>query len=293
MSGEICALGCAFCWAMSSTLTKSVTGKFQAMNLNLLRCLAASIFFWMIIPFSPGTKALTQAPPDALLYFTLSAVIGIAVGDTLYIRALRLINVTLAFPIAQSAMPLMTLGLAVLLLGEPLTWTLALGTVLILAGIYLIAVPEGRTRLPLAERVSERRGLGISLMLIASGLWAISIPLLKMGLRDVNPILANGVRLPVASLLLIFLVHFQKPFLPSTQAWHPRDFPWGINRGFRIWIGRDLISSGHPKCGGGEGGSTDQQRAPFRASPFGFPIERRSDPEDHPGHGVGDFRHPF
>ncbi len=230
MSGEISALGCALCWATSSTLTKSLTGKFQPLALNLLRCFTASLLFWVIIPFFPGTKALTQAPPLGLLYLILSALIGIAVGDTRYLRGLRSINITLAFPIAQSVWPLMTLGMAVLWLGEPFTWTLAMGTALILAGIYLIAAPEGRTRHLLMDRAAEKKGEGISLVLIASGLWAISISFLKLGLQEINLILANGVRLPAASLLLIFFLLFQKPAHPATRP-GIRDFSLGALTG--------------------------------------------------------------
>lgn len=187
------------------------------MNLNLLRCLAASIFFWMIIPFYPGTKALSQTPATPLLYLILSAVIGIAVGDTIYFRCLRLINVTLAFPIAQSAMPLMTLGAAVLFLEEPITWLFALGTFLVLGGIYLIIAPDGKTRLLLKGRILERRGVGISLILLAASFWTISISLLKVSLQQVNLVLANGIRLPVASLLLIILVLMQNPIRQPTK----------------------------------------------------------------------------
>ncbi len=107
MSGEIRALACALCWAVSSILTKSVAGKFDPLRLNLLRCLAASVVLWSIIPFSPGAHALSQAPWAALLYLVLSALIGISAGDTIYIKGLKLIKGSLAFPIAQSAMPLL------------------------------------------------------------------------------------------------------------------------------------------------------------------------------------------
>jgi DME family drug/metabolite transporter len=208
--GELSALGCAFCWSLSSTLTKSLSGKFEPRTLNLLRCLAASIFLWGIISFSPGINALGQAPGDSLIYLILSALIGIALGDTIYIRGLKLINITVAFPIAQSAMPLFTLGAAVLFLGETITRALLLGTTLVLAGVYLIAGPGKRNRFPGPVPTAEKKGMGIGLILLASLLWAISISLLKVGLQGVSLILANGVRLPVASLALIFLILFQK-----------------------------------------------------------------------------------
>lgn len=217
MIGEISALGCALCWAVSSTLTKSLAGKFEPLALNLLRCLAASIVFWGIIPFSPGTQALTKIPQAAFLYLMLSALIGIAIGDTIYLRALKLINVTVAFPIAQSAWPLLTLILAVLFLGEPITWSLGLGTALVLVGVYLIVAPGRKARFPFAMAPSERKGLGIGLMLIASALWAISISCLKLGLQGVSLILANGLRLPAASLALLFLILLQNPNPQSTK----------------------------------------------------------------------------
>ena len=217
MIGEISALGCALCWAASSTLTKSLAGKFEPLNLNLLRCAAASILLWGIIPFTPGTQALGQAPGVSLLFLALSALIGIAVGDTLYIRGLRLINVTLAFPMAQSAMPLFTLAAAILFLGEKVTWSLFLGTGLVLGGIYLIIEPGRRRRHLQTNLPPEKRRMGVSLVICASLLWAISISLLKLGLQGVSLILANGVRLPLAALVLLLLILWQKsPPQPTT-----------------------------------------------------------------------------
>lgn len=230
MTGEISALGCALCWAVSSALTKSVAGKFEPIRLNLLRCLAASVVLWSIIPFSSGTHALSQAPWVALLFLVLSALIGISVGDTIYIRGLKLINVSLAFPIAQSAMPLLTLCAAVLFLGEMITWGLALGTALVLVGIYLITGLGPGSRLPLTVPTGEKKGMGIGLILIASLLWAISISLLKIGLQEVSLILANGVRMPVASLALIILIRFQNSTHQPTRV-HVRDVAEGAASG--------------------------------------------------------------
>lgn len=220
MIGEVSALGTALCWAVSSTLTKSLAGKFEPMTLNLLRCFAASLFLWGIIPFNPGMPALFQASWTALFYLALSALIGISVGDTIYIRGLRLININLAFPIAHAAWPLFTLLAAILFLGETITWSLSLGTALTLGGIYLIAWPGG-SRFPLAVSLFAKRRLGIFLVILASFLWAISISFLKLGLQDVSLVLANGIRLPLASLLLIILILFPKSLPRPTNLNFP------------------------------------------------------------------------
>jgi DME family drug/metabolite transporter len=143
LTGEISALACAFTWAMSSTLTKSLAPRFHPLTLNLLRCLGASFIIWALIPFYPGVQSLFQARPASVIFLIASALLGICVGDTIYIQALKIIPVTLAFPLAQASMPVFTLIAAVLFLGEPFTGGLAMGTALVIGGIYLIAGPQG------------------------------------------------------------------------------------------------------------------------------------------------------
>jgi len=214
--GEISALGCAFCWALSSTLTKSLSGKIEPLSLNFIRCLGAAVPLWAIIPFYPGVYGLSPITGKAVLYLSLSALVGMSVGDTIYIRGLRLINVTLAFPIAQSVTPLLTVVAAFLFLEETITRSFVGGTVLILAGIYLIAIPVGASPLSL-DGPQEKRGMGIGLILIATVFWTVSIVFLKFGLKETEPIVANGIRLPVATLALLPLVFLQKSFPEGSQ----------------------------------------------------------------------------
>jgi DME family drug/metabolite transporter len=206
LTGEISALGCAFTWALSSVFTKSLAPRFRPLTLNLLRCLGASVFLWVLIPFYPGIQSLYQAPAASVLFLVISAVLGICLGDTFYLRGLKMIDITLAFPLAQSSMPVLTLIAAVLFLGERMTLFLAVGTALVIGGIYLIAVPPPS---PFSS-THQRRGMGISLILMASVFWTISISLLKLGLQGVHLVVANGIRLPLACLMLVPLALGQK-----------------------------------------------------------------------------------
>jgi drug/metabolite transporter (DMT)-like permease len=140
----------------------------------------------------------------------ISALLGICLGDTIYIKGLRMIHVTLAFPLAQSSMPVLTLIAAVLFLGERMSWFLASGTTLVIGGIYLIAVPRAPAPASSFTPAHQKKGMGIGLILIASVLWTISNSLLKLGLQGVNLVMANGIRIPVACLLLIPLAFGRK-----------------------------------------------------------------------------------
>ena len=210
MTGEISALGCAFIWALSSVFTKSLAPRFHPLTLNLLRCLGASFVLWVLIPLYPGVQSLGQAPPASVVFLVVSALLGICLGDTIYIQGLKMVNVTLAFPLAQSSMPILSLIAAVLFLGERITGSLAVGTALVIGGIYLIAAPHGPASAPPFSPTHQRKGKGIGLILIASVLWTISISLLKPGLQGVNLVMANGIRLPVACLLLLPLAFGQR-----------------------------------------------------------------------------------
>jgi len=217
LTGEISALGCAFTWALSSVFTKSLAPRFHPLTLNLLRCLGASFVLWALIPFYPGIQSLGQAPAASVIFLVISAVLGISLGDTIYIQGLKMINVTLAFPLAQSSMPVLTLIAAVLFLGERMTWSLAVGTALVIGGIYLIAVPHGSAPASPFSPTHQKKGRGISLILMAAALWSISISLLKPGLQGVNLVLANGIRLPLACLVLIPLALGQRRADPSSK----------------------------------------------------------------------------
>ncbi len=208
MLGEISGLACALCWAVSSIATKSLAGKFEPLILNLLRCLGASLLLWMVIPFFPGYQGIMQAPRMSVFLLVLSAISGISVGDTIYIRGLRLMRVTLAFPLAQTSMPVLTLMAAVLFLNEKITWMMGLGTALVLIGISFNASSLGQSRAGIS--MGERKALGIALVLLAACLWAVSVSLLKIGLAGISLILANGIRLPVASAALVSVFLFQK-----------------------------------------------------------------------------------
>jgi drug/metabolite transporter (DMT)-like permease len=201
-----------------------LAGKIEPLTLNFIRCLGAALFLWLLIPFHPGTGGLSQIPPATLLLLVFSALLGMSVGDTLYIRGLKLIQVTLAFPIAQSATPLLTVSVAFLFLGEAFSPWFVFGTFLAVSGICLAAVPEGATFRSLRAPL-EKRGTGVGLILIASLFWTVSIAFLKLGLQQTDPFLANGIRLPVSALALMPLAFFEKT-APATST----QSPW------RLWL---------------------------------------------------------
>ena len=141
-----------------------------------------------------------HTPLLPLAYVVASAVIAVAIGDTVYIKSLSFLDVSLAFPIAQCSFPVLTMFVAVLVLEESFTWTTGAGAVLVVLGIYLIAVAGKR---PGANSVSGGiSGKGVILAITAAVTWTIGVATLKKGVIGMDPFVAAAIRIPSAAIVL-------------------------------------------------------------------------------------------
>jgi transporter family protein len=100
-----------------------------------IRTLVILVFAWSIAFAKGEHHALSGLSKKALLFLVLS---GVATGLSwlAYFRALQLGPASRVAPVDKLSLA-MTIVLAVLVLGEPLTWRVALGAALIVAGALL------------------------------------------------------------------------------------------------------------------------------------------------------------
>ena len=127
--------------------------------------------------------------------------------------------------------PLTTLLFEYLLLGFEPDRTLALGALLVVAGVALLS--QRSTQVDAAG--GGRTGIGIAFALSASFVWGFGVVLLKPALAHVTLVQANALRMPlVALLLLIFRI------LPAREASIGRL----DRRAFLIIAGSGLIGMG-------------------------------------------------
>jgi drug/metabolite transporter (DMT)-like permease len=197
MIGTIYALIAALCWAGGGTILKFLTTKIDALSLITLRLCATLPLLLAVILLSGRGTELVNTPLMPLVYLIISGVIGIAIGDTIFIKSLSYLNVSQAFPIALCSNPVFTVLLAVLLLGESFTWVTGLGTFFVLLGVYLLT---SRMTNSTPGRI---RGKGIILALITGAVWAVSVVTLKLGAIDMNPLVAAAIQLPSAIIVLL------------------------------------------------------------------------------------------
>ena len=228
--GEAAAIAAALAWAMASLVMKQLSGRYPALPLGAWRCLFASLFF--VVIFAPAGRVhdVASFPLSALAALVGSALVGIVLGDTNYIRALRFAPLAVVYPISMTLYPLFAVILATSFLNESLGWPFALGTALVLAGVAAIAFsrpsPAAAGELALGGEAlqSERLRLGLGLAIFSALCWGGSTIVLKLALEDVDVIAANTLRLPIIAGFLVGLSLRQLPAL------HPRAF------GRSLWL---------------------------------------------------------
>jgi uncharacterized membrane protein len=203
LSGELNSLFSALLWAMASVLLTVGAKRLPVVPLNLVRCVVSTSFFWALLPFYGGLNALTAISPDAWLWLVVSVLGLLVVGDTLYFRSMDLAGVSWAMPVA-SISPLWAVLLAAWFVDEPLTATLLLGTVLVVAGVILLSRTAGQSSGGRAIEPAARRA-GLLLALLVSVLWAIGQVALKPATAGIHSVVANSVRQPMGMLMLLGL----------------------------------------------------------------------------------------
>ena len=201
MMGAVYALTAALFWAGSSTILKFLTTRIDALSLNTLRLCGASLLLFAIILLSGRGTELVNTPLIPLAYLIISGVIALTIGDIIFIKSLSYLDVSRAFPIAQCSYPVFTMFLAVSLLGESFTWVTGLGTFFVLLGIYLIT--STRMAPSINSALRRIRGKGIILALIAGAVWAIAAVTLKLGILDMDPLVAAAIRVSSGTIVLL------------------------------------------------------------------------------------------
>ena len=239
MSGEMMALLSALLWAITSVLLAVGAKRLDVVPLNLVRCTVSTIFFVSLLPFFGGIQALADLTPSNWLWLIVSVLALLVVGDTLYFRSMDLAGVSWTMPVS-SINPLWSVFLAAIFVGEPLTWSLLGGAVLVVLGTVVVSrsagqagavvpsspahaagIPGALAAQTAATKDAEKRRKGgrarepgdrrkgLLLALLVSVMWAVGAVAIKPATAGVHSVVANSVRQPLAMLMLLGLTLFR------------------------------------------------------------------------------------
>jgi len=161
----------------------------------------------LLIAFNPFRSANLNLPPQTIIILALSVLFGAAFGDFVYFASQARIGVSSAFAIANTY-PITTYLLAIAFLGELFFFTRLFGAVLAVLGIAIITKEQSKN--PEYERTSTHKTgnyQGYALAVLTSIMYAIATIMIDSGVRDIDPIDANVIRLAFGSVFLVPLFY--------------------------------------------------------------------------------------
>ena len=206
--GEVVGLLAALAWSTTGLLVRAHGAHMHAIVINALRLGISGSVFVLAWPFVSDRQPV---PPAAWLFLGTSMVAGLGVGDSLYFEALKRIGVARAMPISMGYPVLASIG-AVVLLHERMGPLAAVGVLLTLGGVYLVARPAATSS---ARTSSAGRAywIGVGMAAAAAVSWSCSTLALGPALALVDVPTASAIRTPLASALL-FLTAKRTGVLP-------------------------------------------------------------------------------
>lgn len=190
--GIAAALVSAFCWAMGSILFKKLGDELSPIALTFAKGVVGTAFLALAI----GTAGFQAIGNPELIMLTLSGVLGIAVGDTLFFKALGNLG-------AHAIVVLLTLGqvftllLAVVWLDERPSVSEWLGIVFVISGVTLVLWAR------LNEEGSSKL-IGVAWGLAAVACMAVATIIAKEALATIDSIQAAFIRM-LAGTVGVFL----------------------------------------------------------------------------------------
>lgn len=132
--GEVLVILAQVVWAIALLLQKKVVGNVDPLTVTFVSSLAGSL---VLTPFIL-TKDISISRVD-LMYLIIAGTLWIAAGEFIYISGLKLTTASRASLLALT-FPVFVTVLAIIFLGEQITWKFILASILIATGIIVMVI---------------------------------------------------------------------------------------------------------------------------------------------------------
>ncbi len=202
MIGELAALGAAISWTFSAILYRQALQQTKPISANIIRLSCTSAILLVFLVAIGKLGVLTNLSANVAVLAAVSGIIGLGLGDTLYMLSLKLVGVARAVPITCTY-PLFGLLWTVVFSGEAITFGVVFGTVAIVAGIWLLSY-EKKDANTVKRQVLIK---GVAAALATALLWSVSISMMDLAVEETpsldQALVVNVMRASMIGLLLL------------------------------------------------------------------------------------------
>lgn len=197
---------------VTSILAKCGIRKTDSNVATAIRTIVVLLFAWTMVFIVGSQKTISQISPKSLLFLILS---GLATGASwlCYFRALQLGDVNKVVPIDKSS-TILTILLALIFLGEGITWLKGAAVVLIAVGTFLMIQKK--------ESGGEKSKAWFVYAVLSAVFASLTSILAKVGIEGVESNLATAIRTGVVLLMswvVVFVTKKQRtvPKIPKKE----------------------------------------------------------------------------
>ncbi len=180
MIGELAALGAALSWAIAPLLYRKALEGTKPVSANIIRSVTNAAVLVVVLFILGGVSILAELPLWILAVTIISGIVGLGIGDTLYMFGLKTLGVSRAVPLAATY-PLFSLLWAIAFLGQPLSEAAVVGAVFIVFGIWLLSSQKN-------VEVTNVKGkaviFGVGLCLATAVFWSIGVTLMDVAVSN-------------------------------------------------------------------------------------------------------------
>ncbi len=220
--GEVFALLTSLFWAGTSIFFTLAGREVGSQVVNRLRLLAATVCLSLIHWVLRGSLLPWAAEPARWGWLTVSAVVGLVIGDGLLFYAFTQIGARLSM-LLMALTPVIGTFLAWLFLGETLTWLELLAVTITIGGIAWVILeraPANKRRATLAEAETPRQFIvGILCGVGGAAAQAAGLVLSKQGMEGgFFPLSASLMRVVTATLVIWALAALQREARTTVSA---------------------------------------------------------------------------
>lgn len=197
----LCAFGSALFAGLTAVLAKCGIRKTDSDAATAIRTIVVLIFSWLMVAIVGSFDTITDLSAKTWIFLVLS---GIATGASwlCYFRALQAGDVNNVVPIDKSS-TILTILLALIFLGEPVSWLKGLAVILIGAGTFLMIEKKASDK----DKTEKKSWL---LYAVLSAVFASLTSILgKIGIEGVESNLGTAIRTGVV-LVMAWLIVFIK-----------------------------------------------------------------------------------
>jgi len=205
--GEVAALTAAFVWSVSSLFWRHIRLSAGAMNLSKNVIGLVLMLLHLGVLTAATDEAAFTASALSIGFLIVSGLIGVAIGDTLFLRSLQILGPRIALMLATTS-PIFSVALGLVFLREQLLIVAVVGILLTVGGLVIV----------LTDDAAAKEAPNVYPGKVAAGVWcgvaaafcqSVGGVLSRVGSRDCSGLEAAIYRIAVGVVVLVVFYYWR------------------------------------------------------------------------------------